>query len=130
MYTDYDWVALFLVAGLIFVVFALFLAYLVRPSRPNLSKLATYECGEPPVGQAWIRFNVRYYIIALIFLLFDVDLVFIYPWAVAYRLLLRGEAGIPFEPLGFAAFGEMAFFLFFLIVGWIYAWKKGALEWV
>ena len=127
---DYNFVAMFLVAGLIFVVVTLGLSSIIRPHKPDFIKLTTYECGEEPVGQAWSRFNVRFYIIALLFLVFDVDVVFIFPWAVAYRLLVFGESAVPFTPIGRSAFGEMGLFLFVLLVGWLYAYKRGALEWV
>ncbi len=129
-YMDYNWVALFLVAGLIFVVITLALSSLVRPYRPEFIKLTTYECGEEPIGQAWLRFNIRYYIIALLFLVFDVDVVFIFPWAVAYRLLVFGDPQVPFFPIGISALGEMVLFLGILLIGWLYAYKRGALEWV
>jgi len=86
-----------------------------RGSKPL--KVMTYESGEIPVGSAWIQYNVRYYLFALIFVVFDVESVFLYPWAVAY------------QQLGLFAFVEAMIFVAILAVGLIYAWKKGALEW-
>ena len=129
-YMQYNWAALFCVAAVIFVMIVLGLAALIRPHRPEFTKLTTYECGEEPAGQAWMRFNVRYYVIALIFLVFDVDVVFIFPWAVAYRLLVFGERGVPFMPIGRSALGEMVLFLGVLLIAWLYAYKRGALDWV
>jgi NADH-quinone oxidoreductase subunit A len=127
-FQDYNWVALFTLAGIGFTGIAILAAWLVRPSRVSFSKLTTYECGEEPQYQAWVRFNPRYYVIAIIFLVFDVDVVFMFPWASAYKILLFG---IPyhFMAIGLPAFGEMVVFLVVLLLGWLYAWRKGAFEW-
>ncbi len=127
-YQDYNWVALFIIAGVAFTGVAILVAWMIRPSRPGLSKLTTYECGEEPRYQAWIKFNPRFYLVAIIFLVFDVDVVFMFPWASAYKILLFG---IPFyfQPIGLPAFGEMVLFLFILMLGWFYAWRKGGFEW-
>ncbi|MBI5092839.1 MAG: NADH-quinone oxidoreductase subunit A [Candidatus Hydrogenedentes bacterium] len=93
-------------------------SFLIAPHRPGAIKNSPYECGEPPIGQAWVQFNVGYYLFGLLFLVFDVEAAFLYPWAVA------------FHGLGFMAFLEMGIFLLVLILGLAYAWKKGALEWV
>ncbi len=90
---------------------------LVRPRKPYAQKLSTYECGNPPVGDARYKFSVKYYIIAMLFVVFDVEAVFLYPWAVAY------------DKLGILGFIEMMMFIFILLVGYIYAWKKGAFDW-
>ena len=118
MLVDYANVLIFLGLGAIFVLFNLFLGSLVRPRNPNPEKLSTYECGEEPVGGSWIQFNIRFYVVALVFIIFDVEIVFLYPWAVA------------FKELGWFAFVEMAIFIGILLVGFAYAWKKGALDWV
>ncbi len=96
---------------------ALLLNRLVRVRRPSVRKTTTYECGVDPVGPAWVQFNSRYYLFALLFVVFDVEAVFLYPWAVAYR------------QLGLYAFTEMVVFIGILLVGYAYAWKKRALEW-
>ena len=82
------------------------------------SKLRSYECGEVPEGSAWVKFNVRFYVIALIFIIFDVEVVFMFPWAVV------------FQELGLLAFIEMFIFLTILLVGFAYVWVKGDLDWV
>ena len=117
MVSDYAFVGFFCVIGVIFVIFVFFLARLIRPHHPNPDKLESYECGELPVGDAWVQYNVRYYLYALIFVIFDVEVVFLFPWAVVYR------------SLGFFAFVEMMIFLAILIFGLAYVWKKGALKW-
>jgi NADH-quinone oxidoreductase subunit A len=114
----YAIVGLFLLAGILFVLITLFVAKLLRPHRPTKEKIANYECGEVPIGGAWIQYNAGFYIYALIFVIFDVEVVFLFPWAVA------------FKKLGLFALIEMFIFLIILIVGLAYAWKKGALKWV
>jgi NADH-quinone oxidoreductase subunit A len=116
--SDYAYVGFFLAIGVIFVIFVFFLSRLIRPSHPNPDKLESYECGELPVGGAQVQYNVRYYLYALVFVIFDVEVVFLFPWAVVYR------------SLGFFAFIEMMIFLAILIFGLVYVWKKGALKWV
>lgn len=106
---------------LIFSVFTgvsvLVFGYLVRPKRSYPEKLTPYESGIPPVGEPRYRFSVRFYIIAMLFVIFDVEAVFLYPWAVAYN------------KIGLYGFIEMVIFIFILLVGYIYAWKKDALTW-
>ncbi len=88
-----------------------------RPKRPDPVKEATYEWGVETEGDAWGQFNVRYYVIALLFVIFDVEAVFLYPWAVAFR------------QLGLFAFVEAVLFVLILVVGYVYAWRRKALEW-
>ena len=100
------------------ILFSLLLRYLrARPSNPNPVKSSTYECGNETVGETWVQFNFRYYLYALLFVLFDIEAIFLYPWAVAYKQL--------------KLFGlvEMVIFVLILMVGYLYAWKKRALEW-
>jgi NADH-quinone oxidoreductase subunit A len=111
-------VAVFLFGTVGFVLVTLFVAKLLRPARPSEIKLQNYECGEPTVGTSWVQFNVRFYIFALLFVIFDVETVFIFPWAVVY------------DSLGWFGFIEMTIFLAILIYGLVYAWKKGVLKWV
>jgi len=127
---DYNWVALFIVGAIVLVAIMMLVAALLRPRRPEFVKLTTYECGEETIGPTWIRFNTRYYIIALVFLVFDVDVVFLFPWAAAYRLLTFGDPRVYFIPIGASALGEAAVFLFILLLAWLYAYKRGALDWV
>jgi NADH-quinone oxidoreductase subunit A len=117
MITDFGRVLIFLIVGVVFVAGGMIVAWLLRPSRPYPSKLATYECGEVPVGDTRVRFNVRFYVVALIFLIFDVEVVFLFPWAVVYK------------NLGWFAFIEMLVFLGILFVGYAYVWRKGDLDW-
>jgi NADH-quinone oxidoreductase subunit A len=118
MLGDYAILAVFLILGIGFVLVTLFVAKLVRPHRPGKVKLQSYECGEAPMGSSWIQYNAGYYIYALIFVIFDVEVVFLFPWAVSY------------QKLGLFALVEMLIFLAILIFGLIYAWRKGALRWV
>lgn len=117
MLTDFGKVFLFLLIGGLFVAAGLIAAWVLRPKRGYPSKLTTYECGEKPVGDAIVKFNIRFYVIALIFLIFDVEVVFLFPWAVV------------FKDLGMFALVEMLVFLAILFVGYAYVWKKGDLEW-
>ena len=117
MLTEFGRVLIFLIVGVLFVAIGLVTAWLLRPHRPYPSKLATYECGETPVGDTRVRFNVRFYVVALIFLIFDVEVVFLFPWATVYK------------GLGWFAFFEMAVFLLILLVGYAYVWRKGDLDW-
>lgn len=118
MVDRWGFVALFSLIALSVPIIGLILSWLLRPHRPGPIKQTTYECGLETVGETWIQFKVQYYLYALIFVLFDVETVFLYPWAVAYNVL----------PL--FALVEMFIFLLILGVGLAYAWRKGALEWV
>ncbi len=117
MLTEFGRVFIFFLVGAIFVAGGLVFAWLIRPHRWYPSKLTTYECGEEPVGSSWVRFNIRFYVVALIFLIFDVEVVFLFPWAIV------------FEKLGLFAFIEMLIFLGILAVGYAYVWVKGDLDW-
>ncbi len=107
----------FLALALIIPLFALVLAKIVAPKKPSPSKNATYECGLESKGDAWIQFRIQYYLFALLFIIFDIETVFIYPWAVS------------FKNLGIAALIEMFLFVAILGAGLIYAWRKKILEW-
>lgn len=99
------------------------LASLLRPNNPERLKLTTYECGEPPTGSAWVNFNIRFYLVALIFVIFDVEIAFIYPVTAVFRdWVLRGH--------GAFAFAEIFVFLGILFVGLVYVWVKGDLDWL
>jgi NADH-quinone oxidoreductase subunit A len=117
MLTEFGRVLIFFVIGLVFVAVGLLTAWILRPHRPYPSKLTTYECGETPTGDTRVRFNVRFYVVALIFLIFDVEVVFLFPWATVYK------------NLGWFAFVEMLVFLAILFVGYAYVWRKGDLNW-
>jgi NADH:ubiquinone oxidoreductase subunit 3 (subunit A) len=101
-----------------FLVVNLLAWWVIRPSRFSEEKLTTYECGENPEGSAWIQFNIRFYVFALIFIVFDVEAVFLFPWAVVFR------------ELGMLAFAEGLVFIGILVVALAYVWRKGDLEWV
>jgi NADH-quinone oxidoreductase subunit A len=115
---DYAFIGLLLVVAAIFPLIAMFMAFLLRPRKPAPVKKSIYECGLETIGETWVRFRVQYYIYALIFLIFDVETVFLYPWAVAYN------------QLSLFALVEMFIFLMILLGGLVYAWRKGVLEWV
>jgi NADH-quinone oxidoreductase subunit A len=117
MLTEFGRVLLFLIVGVVFVAGGLIASWLLRPNRPYPSKLSTYECGETPIGDTRVRFNIRFYVIALVFLIFDVEVVFLFPWAVV------------FKELGWFAFIEMMVFLAILFVGFAYVWRNGDLDW-
>ncbi|HCK09537.1 MAG TPA: NADH-quinone oxidoreductase subunit A [Candidatus Latescibacteria bacterium] len=118
MLLDYANVLIFMGVGAFFIVFNLTLGSLFRPSNPSPEKLSTYECGEEPVGGSWIQFNVRFYVVALDFIIFDVEVVLLYPWAVVA------------QQFGWYGFAAMMVFVVILLVGLAFAWKKGTLEWV
>jgi NADH-quinone oxidoreductase subunit A len=120
-------VLLFIVGGFVFVLLSVGFAMLIRPSRPNEEKLTTYECGEDPSTSAWGKFNIRFYIIALIFLLFEVELVFLFPWATVFgqKELVDATGGL----WGWFAMAEMTVFVLILALGLVFAWAKGYLEW-
>lgn len=111
-------VLVFLTLGLLFVAVTLVFSWIVRPNKPHPEKASTYECGERPIGASWIRFNIRFYIIALIFIIFDVEILILFPW------------GVVFKELGLVSLIEMLVFVGLLLVGLAYLWKKGDLEWV
>ena len=111
-------ILIFFVVAVLFPVVSLLLARVVRPDNPNRVKNDAYECGVETGGEPRQRYSIRYYVIAVLFVVFDVETVFLFPWAVKY------------EALGLFGFVEMVVFLAILVIGYLYAWKKGALEWV
>ena len=117
-------VFIFVLVGFVFAGIALGVAKLLRPSNPSPAKMTIYECGELPRGSSWIRFNVRFYLVALFFIVFDVEVIFLYPWAVVFKQLY------PVPGLGALVFWEMIIFLSILTVGLAYIWVKGDLDWV
>ena len=117
MLTEFGKIFVFFLTAIIFVVIALFVARLIRPHRPTKEKLTTYECGENPEGSPWVKFNIRFYVVALIFLIFDVEVVLLIPWALVY------------QQFGFVGYLLGAIFLVLLGIGMAYEWRKGDLEW-
>ena len=118
MYRDFGTVFFAVILGIVMVAIPLMISWLVAPSNKTKDKLDTYECGEEAEGSAWLQFNIRFYIIALIFLIFDVEVVFLFPWAVV------------FKEMGLLALIEMGIFLLILIAGLAYVWVKSDLDWV
>ncbi len=115
--TDYFPVAIVILIATLIGLGTLMLGLLVRPRRPYAQKLSPYESGNPPVSEPRYKFSVKFYIVAMLFVVFDVEAVFLYPWAVAY------------DKLGMFGFVEMMLFIFILLIGYVYVWKKGAFEW-
>ncbi|WP_042170286.1 NADH-quinone oxidoreductase subunit A [Paenibacillus gorillae] len=114
---QYVVVAIFIVLGILLPAAALTAGRLLRPHKPTDPKQTTYESGNEPVGEGQVRFNIRYYLFALMFVIFDVETVFLYPWAVAYN------------KLGLFVLFEMFIFTGMLLIGLLYAWKKKVLQW-
>lgn len=117
MLTEFGKAFIFILLGAIFVVAIVYLSKLIRPARPTKEKLTTYECGENPEGSPWIKFNIRFYVVALIFLIFDVEVVLLIPWALGYKAF------------GMTGFLVGLIFLILLGLGMAYEWRKGDLEW-
>ncbi len=117
MLTLYWPILAFIIVALGIGVALLAIGLLVAPHRPNPEKLSPYECGFEPFGDARLKFDVRYYLVAILFIIFDLEIAFLFPWAVV------------FDKIGLIALIEMALFLLLLVVGFTYVWKKGALEW-
>lgn len=110
-------ILLFIFAAIAFGLATLAFSYLVQPRLPHAEKLSTYECGSEPISDARIPFPIRYYIIAMLFVIFDIEVAFLYPWAVV------------FNQIGLWGLIEMMLFIFLFLIGYIYAWRKGGLEW-
>ncbi|OJJ17830.1 NADH dehydrogenase [marine bacterium AO1-C] len=125
---EFGIILLFIIGGIAFVAITFFMSYLVRPKRPNPEKLTTYECGEDAVGNVWGHFNIRFYLVALLFVLFEVEILFLFPWATVFgqKELIDGTQG----QWGWFAFVEVFVFVGILALGLAYAWAKGYLDWV
>ncbi|MCB9250258.1 MAG: NADH-quinone oxidoreductase subunit A [Ignavibacteriales bacterium] len=117
MLTEFGKIFVFMILAGAFVAIAIFAAMLIRPKRPSYEKNLIYECGENPEGSPWVKFNIRFYVVALIFLIFDVEIVLLFPWALTYK------------EFGFFGFAVGAIFLLVLFLGMAYEWRKGDLEW-
>lgn len=115
---DLLYIGLFSISGIIFVIVVYFISRLIRPARPSQEKLSIYECGMNPIGEPWVQFKIRYYIFALLFVIFDIETVFLFPWAIVYH------------KLGIYGLIEMFIFIVILFLGLVYAWVKGVLKWV
>jgi NADH-quinone oxidoreductase subunit A len=123
MLFSYATVLAFSAVAVGFILVSLLAGKLVRPSRDDGQKLDTYECGEEPVGSAWFNFNPRFYVIAIVFLVFDVEIALIFPVVTVFRRWAE-------QGLGLVAFVELVLFVGILFLGLLYVWKKGDLEWV
>ncbi len=117
MLSQYAFIGIFAVIAFALPVIGLVMSWLIRPKKPNPAKNMTYECGMETIGDTWVQFKAQYYLYALIFVVFDVEAIFVFPWAVAYN------------KLGLYALVEMALFVAILLGGLLYAWRKKALEW-
>ena len=114
---QWAFIGVFMAVAWIFPALPLVISWIFRPRRPNAIKMQTYECGMETVGDTWVQFKVQYYIYALVFLVFDIETAFLFPWAVA------------FDALPLFAVLEGVIFILILVGGLLYAWRKGALEW-
>jgi NADH-quinone oxidoreductase subunit A len=126
--TDFGFILLFIVGAIIFVGIALFVSSLLRPNKPNEEKLSAYECGEEPFNASWGHFNSRFYVIGLIFMLFEAELIFLFPWAVVFgkKEYIQSTNG----SWGWFSFAEMLIFILILALGLVYVWRKGFLDWI
>ncbi len=147
-------IVVFIAVGILFLLANLGLGKLIRPNRPSVAKGEIYECGEKPIGTAWIQFDLRFYVVALLFVIFDVEMAFFFPWAVVFgsanragdttlsdadrlsaaNTIAPGTTTVP-DPVtmhSFAQFAFVEFLIFFaiLLVGFAYLWRRGDLEWV
>lgn len=123
MLENYFPVLIFMLVGLAFGCMPILLGWLVAPNRPDAEKLSPFECGFPPFGDARMKFDVRYYLIAILFILFDLEVAFLLPWATIFKEI---AATPEIKMFGFI---EMMVFLVILVAGYIYAWARGALDW-
>ena len=117
MLTEFGKIFIFIILAIVFVTITLFLNKLIRPDRPTHEKQKVYECGENPEGSPWVKFNIRFYVVALIFLIFDVEVVLLFPWALTYK------------DFGVYGFVVGIIFLLILFLGMAYECRKGDLEW-
>src|SRR6195952_234669 len=125
-------ITIFLAFGAVFVLANMVLGYFARPQIPNAEKSTVYECGEPVIGNSWVQFDLRFYIIALVYLVFDVEVALFYPWAVAYgnATALGDQIGMAASQIRGVAIVDMLFFFGVLMVGYAYLWRFGYLDWV
>lgn len=123
MHFDYANVLIFIALGIALCGLMMGLGSLLRPSNPQRAKLTTYECGEEVEGDSWINFNIRFYLVALVFLIFDVEVAFIYPVVTVFRDWVM-------EGRGLFALVEISVFIAILVAGLVYVWAKGDLQWI
>lgn len=125
--SEYGKILLIAIVGVLLVCVTILLAKILSPKKPNPIKLSTYECGEEAIGSSWIQINSRFYVIALVFLLFDVELIFVFPWATIFgnKELVAADGR-----WGWFTMIEMGMFLGILVIGLIYVWKRGDISWI
>ncbi|MBI4985752.1 MAG: NADH-quinone oxidoreductase subunit A [Rhodocyclales bacterium] len=123
MLQNYFPVLIFVLVGLAFGCVPILLGWLIAPNRPDSEKLSPFECGFAPFDEARSKFDVRYYLIAIIFILFDLEIAFLFPWAAIFKEIVATPE------VKFFGFIEMLVFIAILVVGYVYAWAKGALDW-
>ena len=117
MLDSWMFIGIFVLLAAVFPAAPILLSHFLGPKKPNPIKQDTYECGIETVGETWVQFKVQYYVYALVFLIFDVEIIFLYPWAVAFR------------DLGWAGFVQLLSFFTILSFGYVYVWRKGVLDW-
>ena len=117
MLVEYLPILLFLIIATVLSVAVMALSFLLSQKKPNDEKLSPYECGFEPFDDARTKFDIRFYLVALLFIIFDLEVIFLFPWAISLR------------EIGIFGYSSMMIFLIFLTIGFIYEWKKGALEW-
>lgn len=121
-------ILIFIIAGFLMAFLGLVAGRLVRPTLPHPEKAAAYECGEPAVGESWVQFDLRFYVVALVFIIFDVEIALFWPWAVVFG---SADASIPEEfEIKMIALYDMLFFFGVIVVGFLYLWRFGYLDWV
>ena len=120
---NYFPILMFVLVGVVIGVLPVAMGFLLAPSRPDPEKLSPYECGFEAFEDARMKFDVRYYLIAILFILFDLEIAFLFPWATIFKDIVASESVKLF------GFVEMLVFVAILVIGYIYAWAKGALEW-
>lgn len=130
------YILLFVAVGIVFLLAGLVVGRFLRPDRPNEAKREIYECGEPTIGSSWVQFDLRFYVVALLFVIFDVELAFFFPWAVVFGSANQAAeatgtaAGEAASQLAWLAFADIFVFFGVLMVGFAYLWRRGDLEWV
>lgn len=130
MYFDYLTVLLFAAVGLVFVFANMIIASIIRPKRKVDTGLETYECGEETIGDAWIQFDIRYYTVALVYVIFAVEIAFLFPWALVLGDAVRNQGAAAGMGIGAFALVEGVLFILILFLGLAYVWAKGDLDWV
>jgi NADH-quinone oxidoreductase subunit A len=130
MYFDYFNALVFAAVGFVFVFANLIVASILRPKRKTDQGLEIYECGEEPIGDAWVMFDIRYYTVALVYVIFAVEIAFLFPWALVLRSAAKGIGAAQGTGIGVFALIEGVIFMLILFLGLAYVWAKGDLDWV